>query len=89
MIRYSTLLTLGLGLSLPALTHGYPLDGYEDTGIRRLEASRLAHEGKIQGPKQPAGALLATDQVDLRLLDYRDLELPPPDPALKKKSGNI
>lgn len=54
----------------------YPLDGYEDTGIRRLEAIRLAHEGIIEGGKQPAGALLSTEQVDLRLLDYPDLTLP-------------
>ena len=59
----------------------YPLDGYPDTGIRRLEASRLAHAGEITGPKQPAGALLPTTAVDLRLLEHANLDLPPADPA--------
>jgi hypothetical protein len=59
----------------------YPLDAYEATGIRRLEAARLAHEGKIQGRKLPSGALLNTEQVDLRLLAYPDLTLPEPDAA--------
>jgi hypothetical protein len=65
---------------LPILAMAYPLDGFEETGIRRVEGSRLAHEGLAEGGKQPKGALLSTAQVDLRLLDHRDLELPPPDP---------
>ena len=64
----------------PAL-RAYPLDGYAETGIRRLEASRLANEGKIEGPRQPPGALLPTSEVDLRLLDRSDLDLPEPDPG--------
>jgi hypothetical protein len=66
---------------LPALLHAYPLDGYPETGIRRVEGARLANEGIVPGRKQPAGALLSTAEVDLRLLDYPDLELPAPDPA--------
>ncbi len=58
---------------------GYPLDGYETTGIGRVEAARLAQEGKRIGRKQPAGALLTSAQVDLRLLDHRDFDLPKPD----------
>jgi hypothetical protein len=58
----------------------YPLDGYEETGIRRVEGSRLANEGLAKGGKQPSGALLSTPQVDLRLLDHRDLDLPAADP---------
>jgi hypothetical protein len=73
-------LALSLGLGLTTIAQAYPLDGYKDTEIRRLEASRLAHEGEIKGPKQPAGALLSTSEVDLRLLDYPDLDLPAPDP---------
>jgi hypothetical protein len=45
----------------------YPLDGYEETGIRRVEGARLAHEGVIRGRRQPAGALLSTAEVDIRL----------------------
>ena len=35
----------------------YPLDGYGETGIRRLEANRLAQEGKLNDVRQPPGAL--------------------------------
>ena len=61
--------------------HGYPLDGYEDTGIRRVEGARLAHEGVIRDLRQPPGALLSTEQVDLRLTDHPALELPDRDPV--------
>jgi hypothetical protein len=63
----------------------YPLDGYEDTGIRRVEGSRLATEGKALGGIQPPGALLTTDQVELRLLSHPDLALPPADPEFTEK----
>ncbi len=70
-------------MALPAasITHAYPIDGYAETGIRRVEGARLAHEGLAKGGKQPPGALLTTEQVDLRLLDYKDMDLPAPDPA--------
>jgi hypothetical protein len=58
----------------------YPLDGYGYTGIARLEAYRLAMEGKVRAPKQPPGALLASGQVDLRLLDRSDFDIPAADP---------
>jgi hypothetical protein len=64
----------------PAALLGYPLDGYEETGIRRVEGARLANEGLAEGVRQPPGALLTTEQVDLRLLGHRDLDLPAPDP---------
>jgi len=57
----------------------YPLDGYAETGIRRVEGARLAHEGLAEGGTQPPGALLSTEQVDLRLLG-RDIQLPPANP---------
>jgi hypothetical protein len=79
MIR--TLTTMLVVTLLPALVHAYPLDGYPETGIRRVEGARLTNEGIVPGRKQPAGALLSTAEVDLRLLDYPDLELPAPDPA--------
>ena len=58
----------------------YPLDGYEETGIRRVEGSRLANEGLATGGSQPPGAMLTTEQVDIRLVG-RDIALPPADPA--------
>jgi hypothetical protein len=58
----------------------YPLDAYPETGIRRVEAARLAVFGKMRGRRQPPGALLPAMLVDLRLLDHPDLILPEPDP---------
>jgi hypothetical protein len=68
-------------LLVPSLAGAYPLDGYPETGIRRVEGARLANEGIIPGRRQPDGAQLSTAQVDLRLLDHKDLDLPAPDPA--------
>jgi len=58
----------------------YPLDGYEETGIRRVEGARLANEGKAVGGFQPPGAMLTTEQVDISLSDQPELALPAPDP---------
>ena len=58
----------------------YPLDGYEDTGIRRVEGARLANEGLAAGSPQPPGAMLTTEQVDLRLTG-KSVTLPAVDPA--------
>jgi len=57
----------------------YPLDGYAYTGIARLEAYRLAMEGKVRAPRQPAGALLPSNEVDLRLRGKADFEIPASD----------
>lgn len=74
-----TLFTM-MALLEASAAHAYPIDGYADTGIRRVEGARLANEGLAIGGKQPPGALLTTAQVDLRLLDYKDMDLPAPDP---------
>lgn len=68
-------------LLFPAVVYAYPLDGYKETGIRRVEAARLAVLGEIRGRKQPPGALLPKQYVNLRLLDYPELNLPLPDPG--------
>ena len=57
----------------------YPLDGFGYTGIARVEAYRLAMEGKVRAPKQPPGALLASSQVDLQLLGRHDIDIPAAD----------
>jgi hypothetical protein len=62
----------------------YPLDGYEETGIRRLEGNRLANEGVVKDVKQPPGALLPLKDVDLRLLG-KTFDLPPPDPEFTRE----
>ena len=68
-----------MGFIGAATCWAYPLDGYEYTGIARVEAYRLAMEGKVRAPKQPPGALLSTDQVDIRLAARSDFTIPPPD----------
>jgi hypothetical protein len=75
------LATLVLLMAGPTAVMAFPLDGYEETGIRRVEGSRLANEGLALGGIQPPGARLTTEQVDLRLLDRPDLALPPADPG--------
>ena len=77
-MRYSTIiavLLLAYGFDAAA----YPIYGSEDTGIHRLEQARLAHEGKIEGSQKMSGELLSVEQVDLRLLEHKSLELPTPD----------
>jgi hypothetical protein len=63
----------------------YPLDGYEATGIGRLQHTRPLTGGGTVASKLPAGALLTTDQVDIRLLHRPDLTLPPVDEDLTRR----
>ena len=70
-----------LALVASASVHAWPLDGYPETGIRRVEGSRLANEGQVRDVRQPPGALLPTSAVDLRLTGHRNLELPAADPG--------
>lgn len=63
----------------------YPLYGSEDRGISRVNHARLAHEGIESGIKRIAGELLSLKQVDLRLLKFKDMELPEPDAAFTQQ----
>lgn len=63
----------------------YPLDGYEHTGIARLEGLRLAQQGKIPGPGRVIGAQISINQVDLRLEGFGEIKIPDPDPDLSDK----
>jgi len=78
-------LALLLLIAAAGAAHAYPLDGAEATGILRLEAYRLAQEGKVQGRKLPKGALLPSAAIHLRLMDRPGFEIPPADPALSAK----
>jgi hypothetical protein len=80
MKHYLILISVLAILSITVPGFSYPLDAYRETGIRRIEAARLAVFGKMRGRKQPPGALLPAKMVDLRLLDHPDLVLPKPDP---------
>ncbi len=78
-----------IGLIMAATCGAYPLDGYEYTGIARVEAYRLAMEGKVRAPKQPPGALLSIDEVDIRLEARSDFEIPPPDAEFVVRVRNL
>ncbi|MCP5144709.1 MAG: hypothetical protein H6978_07785 [Gammaproteobacteria bacterium] len=70
-----------IGAVLSCVVNAYPIDGYERTGIGRLEAARRIELGEIQASRQPAGGLLTTEQVDIRLRDFDLDALPAVDPA--------
>jgi hypothetical protein len=91
MNRRQSLVTTvaALAMLLAGQAGAYPLDGYAETGIRRVEGARLANEGVIRDGKQPPGALLTTAAVDLRLLGHRELDLPDVDPAFTARVVDI
>ena len=63
---------------------GYPLDGEDQSGIRRLAGYRFAQQ-QPTGAKLSPGALLGTHEIALGLLGYDgpDFDKLPEDPALK------
>ncbi|MBI5462672.1 MAG: serine hydrolase [Gammaproteobacteria bacterium] len=63
----------------------YPIDGYAETGIARLEGYRISQLDKRGLNHLPSGALLKTEQIQLRLTEHPDFALPAPDPALTRK----
>lgn len=87
------MLAAGAGMALAPVVAAYPLDGYQATGIRRLEGARLAQQGLVRDVRQPPGALLGLDQVEPRLAG-QTFDLPPPDPAFTQRvdavlTGNL
>jgi hypothetical protein len=82
MRRICTWLAGVAGLLCAASAGAYPLDGYAESGIPRLEHQRLVQLGEIGGGKQPPGALLPLDRVQLRLREHQDLEVPRSDARL-------
>lgn len=79
-----------LGAFVVSTTAGsYPMDGYDYTGIKRLEQARLTQEGKLAGKPQPSGGTLPLEQVDIRLRDRPDFEIPAPDPEFTRRLEDI
>jgi hypothetical protein len=79
IFRLSTALVLLLcSMQLTA----WPIDGYPQTGIRRLEEQRLIAAGELKGTRQPPGGLWPTAAVDIRLTSRPDFALPPVDQVL-------
>ncbi|MBU1191643.1 MAG: serine hydrolase [Gammaproteobacteria bacterium] len=63
----------------------FPIDGYAETGIERLEGFRLAKEGKVAGNRLEPGAYLNSDQIQLRMELHPDFEFPAVDAGLTRK----
>ena len=79
-MRYTKIFLFLTAMLSTASSHGYPIDGYEETGIRRVEEARLVTEGEMKGTKKLPGARLTTAEIDLRLLNHKDMQIPEPDP---------
>ncbi len=63
----------------------YPLDGYEATGIARLEAFDLARAPLLARGTLKPGSLLTLEEVDLRLRERPDFSVPDSDPNLSSQ----
>jgi hypothetical protein len=83
-MRQTTLKSVAwLALAAAYNASAYPLDGIEESGIRRLEGFQIAQEPPGAAKLAP-GQLWSTDAIRLRLLDYDgpDFDALPEDPAL-------
>jgi hypothetical protein len=89
--RQSVLFLFIAGLNgwYPPATYAYPIDAYEKTGIGRLEYMRRVEEDLIKGTKQPKGAVLPSEEVDIRLLGKPEMELPKNDSVFKRQTDGL
>ena len=65
----------------------YPVDGYQESGIRRVERLRLRLAGSLEGPVPVEGARKSISDIRLQLAapgQYFD-DLPSPDPKLQRR----
>jgi hypothetical protein len=72
------------GAALSSSVAGYPLDGAEESGIRRLTGYQAAQSAP-GGPKLPRGALASVADIELSLAAYPELPMfdeQPMDPEL-------
>ena len=84
MKRWTALVT-SIGILFPGTLGAYPLDGYEDTDITRLDAYWLARQVILDQKILPKGIFWKSDDIKLRLLRDSSYPLPAPDPALSAK----
>ena len=62
----------------------YPLDGYGQTNIRRLDYLEMVVDGELKGTMPVPGAMRKSYEIQLTLTDERGdilAEIPPPDPG--------
>ncbi len=70
--------------------YSYPLDGYPETGIRRLEVYRMQATGEIPNRNVPKGAQLPVSAVEPRLLGREiDVDITSPDPAMSRQLQSV
>ena len=92
MMRRNTLGLLALVLCIAwgvAPAGSYPLDGYADTGMIRLEAFRLAAAGTARPPFLTEGEMLPSMAITLSLKDQPGFSIPEPDPQLSAQLKDI
>jgi hypothetical protein len=70
---------------IPVAASGYPLDGYEPTGITRLLAYDRARQALLSRGTLVPGALKTTQQVRLLLADRPGFTLPDADPEFGRQ----
>ena len=82
-IQHTLAFCLAVAVTLASpLAMAYPLDGYPSTGIKRLEAYRMAAQGARRPSFLTEGEMLPSDAIRLRLLQYPRFAIPAPDPGL-------
>ncbi|MGA1824713.1 MAG: hypothetical protein ACMUIP_08610 [bacterium] len=87
-IILSLIIVLSSLILCGTMVFGYPIDGYEWTGIRRLLRLHLILEGKLRGGAPLPGARKSIADIKLNLMDERGdalAQLPSVDPVLQKQ----
>ncbi len=87
-MRRLFLLACGAAVVLGTRATAWPLDGYEETGIARLEAYQGATDQLLASGRLKPGSLLPTDRIELRLAGL-DLTVPEPDPELGRRIASV
>lgn len=72
-------------LLAPALAPAYPVDGYEFTGIRRLDQAQKVGSGEIKGRKLHAGQYLPMSMIEPRWKSSDGQTLPAADAQLGRR----
>ncbi len=86
MIRHTLALCLAMAIALASpLALAYPLDGYPSTGIKRLEAYRMAAQGARRPSFLTEGEMLPSDAIRLGLREHPGFAIPAPDSELSAR----